>query len=137
MFHVLAGVGYAIDQSSVTVIVEFEKLAVSPLDMTLLMFKVAQYSKFPEVDASKIPIATIVPQSAVAVGNVNVVPFDFEVGLVPLAFGQLVGLLVTENLAYAVPDVETSVPPPESEGAEVNRATKTVTGGVNAVAPKT
>jgi hypothetical protein len=99
MFQVLAGVGYAIDQSSVTVKVAFEKLAVSPLAMTLLMFKVAQYSKFPDVEASKIPIATIVPQSAVAVGNVNVVPFDFEVGLVPLALGQLVLLLVTATLA--------------------------------------
>ena len=68
---------------------------------------------FPDVAASNTATCVTVPKDAVAVANSTAALFD----VVAPDVVKLTGLL-----AYAVPEVDTSVPPPVSPGAAVNNA---------------
>jgi len=67
--------------------------------------------------------ALIVPQLDVAVPKSIRLTFDLTPADVAV---QLAVVLVTDCREYAVPDVETSVPPPDDVGAVVYRAMYTV-----------
>jgi len=96
--------------------------AVSPLLTTLLAVSVPHIRTDPAVEAVMTANDVTVPQSAVAAGNERVALFDTDpadgVAHLPDEFTR----------AYDPP--VTSVPPAESDGAEVNRATQGVIGVV-------
>src|SRR5205085_11673833 len=93
---------------------------VSPLLMTLPegAFTAPHQRKFPAVEASMTAKATIVPQSAVACGNVMMFALTF-VAVAPEAFAQFATLFVTATLAYPAVPIVSSVPPPLSDGLAV------------------
>src|SRR5476651_1704519 len=88
--------------------------AASPLLTVLDTVSGAHAISWPTVAASYTAAAVTVPQLAVGAGNVNTIPLALLVGLVPVAAGHVVALLVTATRAYdppvtSVPEASTSV----------------------------
>jgi hypothetical protein len=97
----------------------------NPSDVLMVFGVVSgpKYKMYPPEEADIIAPALIVPQFDVAVPKSIKLAFDLTPADVAV---QLPDVLVTDWRAYAVPDVETSVPPPEDVGAVVNKAMYTV-----------
>src|SRR5258705_1101176 len=116
--------------------------AESPLLIVFGVVRVPQPKILPVATAAPSPIkkSVTVPQLVVHTGKLIAVPLFFVVGVVPVALGQLVELLVTATLAYAVFTVvgsTTVIPVVASDIAEVAKPTYTVPLAVKAVAPQT
>lgn len=95
----------------------------SPTSIVLLVDNAAQANIVPLVEAVNKAMCVIVPQFAVvSVGNSMAELFVATVGLVPETEKA------AEMRSYPLPD--TSVPPPVSDGAAVNRPTYQAVGRV-------
>jgi len=109
-----------------------EKLAVSPVSTALLSVRAALARMLPPEAASEIKNHEIVPQFAVAVGNVIAVLFRF-VWFETVA--QFVVLLATETRAYEPPEGSV-MPVPAAAIGVVESPMKRLAGAEYATAPK-
>jgi hypothetical protein len=113
------------DYAAVTVKAEAANFTAVPADVEVGAVSEDQPTMLPPLEASNSAKWVSVPQSD-GVGAGKVMSIELLIVLVDRV--QVALLFVTWTRAYALPD--TSVPPPESLGAAVNRATYRFAGAV-------